>query len=296
MNGLSGSGKSAWRVILARELRDLWIGGKALHLMLIYSLLLGIYSFLLASNAEVQLLPRKEMVLEMVKASIAVCLLISLLIGADSVSGERERGTLEVLLLTPATRRQLMLGKLTAAMSPWPVALAISIPYWAVLAKGDPVFGQALIWATLCGTLMVPATAALGMLASMWCNTNKSAMMLSLGIFLLMLIPVEVTRPGRTATVGEMKKAAVLLWVNPWDAVASFLGNVLALGSHPSQVLYQLTLPVAFPIIVLMFLFWYGRRGLKIHAETATWLQSIWRRWTSWIPVAALRPRPSAHP
>ena len=122
MNGLSGSGKSAWRVILARELRDLWIGGKALHLMLIYSLLLGIYSFLLASNAEVQLLPRKEMVLEMVKASIAVCLLISLLIGADSVSGERERGTLEVLLLTPATRRQVLLGKLTAAMSPWPLS------------------------------------------------------------------------------------------------------------------------------------------------------------------------------
>ena len=291
MTSVSGTGRPAWRVILTRELRDLWIGGKALHLMLIYSVLLGIYSFLLASNAEVQLLPRKEMVLEIVKASIAVCLLISLLIGADSVSGERERGTLEVLLLTPATRRQVMLGKLTAAMSPWPVALVISIPYWAVLAKGDPVFMQSIIWGTLCGTLMVPATAALGMLASMWCNTNKSAMFLSLGIFLLMLIPVEVARPGRTATVGEMKRAAVYLWTNPWDAVASFLGNVLALGSHPSQVLYQLTLPVLFPVVVLAFLFWYGRRGLRLHAETAAWLQSIWRRWTSWIPASPLKSR-----
>jgi ABC-2 type transport system permease protein len=167
--------KSAWWVICARELRDLWIGGKALHLILIYSVLLGLYSFLLASNAEVQLLPRKEMVLEMVKGSIAMSMFIGLLIGADSICGERERATLEALLLTPASRRQLLLGKLAAAISIWPVALAISIPYWAVLSKSDPVFGQALLWGTVLGTLLAPAVAGLGMLVSCGATPTRAA-------------------------------------------------------------------------------------------------------------------------
>jgi len=284
--------KSARWVILARELRDLWIGGKALHMILIYTVLLGFYSFLLASNAEVQMLPRTEMVLEMVKASIAVCLFISLLIGADSISGERERGTLEVLLLTPASRRQLMLGKMLAAVSPWPVALAISIPYWAVLSKGDPVFGQALLWGSVVGTLLAPALAALGMLVSLWSNTNKGSMLVSLGLFLLMLVPTELARPGRTATPSEMKRALFLVWTNPWDAAAAFLGDVLALGSRPVDVWYKLVLPTAFPIIVLAVLFTYGSRGLQLESGTAQWLKSTWRRWTSRGPLSVLRPRP----
>jgi ABC-2 type transport system permease protein len=281
--------KPAWWVICSRELRDLWIGGKALHLILVYSVLLGFYSFLLASNAEVQLLPRKEMVLEMVKASIAVCLFISLLIGADSISGERERATLETLLLAPASRRQLIFGKLLAAVSPWVVALAISIPYWAVLAKGDPVFGQALLWGTVLGTLLAPALAGLGMLISLWSNTNKGSMFVSLGLFLLMLIPTELARPGRTATAAEMKRAIVYLWVNPWDAAASFLGNIMVFAARPAEVAYQLTLPVVFPILILGVLFTYGPRGLRLEAGVAARLQAAWRRWTTWKPAAALK-------
>jgi ABC-2 type transport system permease protein len=281
--------RAAWRVILLRELRDLWIGGRALQLILVYSVLLGMYSFLLASNAEVQMLPRTEMVLEMVKASIAMCLLISLVIGADTISGERERGTLETLLLTPASRWELLFGKLLAAVSPWPVALAVSIPYWAVLSKGDPVFGQALLWGVTVGTLLVPAVAALGMFVSAWCNTNKSSMLVSLALFLLLLIPTELARPGRTATAAEIKRAALYVWVNPWDAGASFLGDVLALGSQPADVWYKLTLPVLFPLLMLAVLFVYARRGPSLEAGTATWLRTTWRRWTMRHPPPALR-------
>lgn len=287
MNGRGGS--PAWWVILSRELRDLWVGGKALHLILVYTVLLGFYAFLLASNAEVKMLPRKEMVLEIVKASIAVCLFISLLIGADSISGERERATLETLLLAPGSRRHLIFGKLLAAVSPWPVALMISIPYWAVLSKGDPVFGQALVWGILLGSLLAPAVAGLGMLVSLWSNTNKGSMFVSLGLYLLMLIPVEVARPGRTATAAELKRALVYLWVNPWDAAASFLGYVMVFDARPADVAYQLTLPVLFPIVVVGVLFFYASRGLLLEANAATRLQVWWNRWTSWRPAAALK-------
>src|SRR5256885_15588599 len=101
--------RPAWWIVFTRELRDLWVGGKALYLILIYTLLLGVYSYLFASNTELQLLPLKLMVLEIVKASVAVGMFVCLIIGADSFSGERERGTLEALLLTPASRQQIVL-------------------------------------------------------------------------------------------------------------------------------------------------------------------------------------------
>src|SRR5439155_7226639 len=97
-------------------------------------------------NEELKLLLLNLMVSEIVKASVAVGMFICLVIAGDSLSGERERGTLEALLLTPASRRQIVLGKFLAALSPWPVALAIGVPYWVVLSKGDPVLAQALLW------------------------------------------------------------------------------------------------------------------------------------------------------
>src|SRR5437867_1586063 len=127
----------SWWIVCRRETRDLWVGGKALYLILIYSLLLGGYSYLLASNADTLLLPVPEMIQEMVRHSIAIAVFICLVVAADGVSGDRERSTLEVLLLTPASRRQIAVGKFFAAFSAWPVALVIAIPYWAVLAKGD---------------------------------------------------------------------------------------------------------------------------------------------------------------
>ena len=140
----TGAASPTWWIVFLRELQDLWIGGKALYLILIYAVLLGIYSYLFASNSELNLLPLKQMVLEIVKAAIAVGLFICLIIGADSFSGERERATLEGLLLTPTSRRQIALGKFLAAVSPWPVAVAIAVPYWIVLSKGDAALVPAL--------------------------------------------------------------------------------------------------------------------------------------------------------
>ena len=103
-----GAASPTWWIVFRRELKDLWVGGKALYLILIYMILLGIYSYTLAGNAEVKLLPIREMISEMVKHSIALGLFICMIVAADTISGERERGTLETMLLTSASRRQVV--------------------------------------------------------------------------------------------------------------------------------------------------------------------------------------------
>jgi ABC-type transport system involved in multi-copper enzyme maturation permease subunit len=278
--------RPAWWIVFTRELRDLWIGGKALYLMLIYTVLLGGYAFSLASNVEIQLLPLKEMVLEMVKAAISVCLLICMVIAADSISGERERRTLEGLLLTPATRRQIVFGKLLAAISPWPVALAISVPYWAVLAKGDPVFGQALIWSLVLGGALIPALAAVGLLVSMLCNTTKASMLVCLGLYLPMLMAAEIFRPGKVMTSAEAQKGLALQAVNPLAAVHGFLSQTLVYNVSLSQVGAMLVPLVVFVILAFVLVFAFASPRLSLEAGTAMWLRS-------WL-IPKAKPRPAA--
>lgn len=283
------SSATSWWVVCRRETRDLWVGGKALYLILIYTLLLGGYSYLLASNADTLLLPVPEMIQEMVRHSIAIAVFICLVVAADSFSGDRERGTLEMLLLTPTSRRQITAGKFLAALSAWPVALVIAIPYWAVLAKGDPVFGLALVWGSVLGTILAALLVGLGLLVSMWCNSNKTSMMVGLCLYLLLLLPTELSRPRIHQTVVEVRRTLLYTFVNPWEAVAQFLGKVLGSGRPPSEVWYLPLLAGSFAAIVLIVVFAFAAARIRLDTGMASRLGRIWKRWGAMVPRPAPR-------
>ena len=270
--------KPAWWNVFEREMRDLWIGGKALHLCLLYTVLLGLYAFFLASNVEVNLLPRKEMVLEVVKTAVVASLLLSMIIAADTITAERERGTLETLLLAPVSRRQIVLGKYFAAMSPIPVALALTVPYLAVLSRGEPVFWPATLWLFALGFSLLPALAAVGMLASLWCNTTKISMAVTFMLYLLMLLPAEIIRPGKIMSVAEMRKALVFQSVNPLDAISKFLSRNLVYEAPIGDHWLLLATPILIGGIVLVLLFGVAGPRLSLEATTARKLRALWSR------------------
>ena len=258
-----------WRIVCWRELRDQWVGGKALAMILIYTILLGIYAYLFASNSELQLLPVKQTVLEIVKAAVFVGLFICLIVGADSVSGERERATLEGLLLTPTSRRQIVVGKFLSAVSPWPVALAVAIPYWVVLAKGDAALGHALVWGPILGTLLAPAFAGIGMLVSVWCNTNKTSMLVSIGVYLLLILPSEYSGFAQNAASVTVSAQAtdqsnLFQLVNPLGAANRLFHDSITLDVPSGQLWLWATSPLLFPLIVLAVLFTYVGPGLQL--------------------------------
>jgi len=273
-----GGASPAWAVVGGRELRDLWIGGKALHLILLYTVLLGLYAFLLASNAEVSLLPKKEMILEVVKAALAVALLMGMIIAADAVTHERERATLEGLLLTPARRTDIVLGKLLAAVSPIPVALLITVPYLAVLSKGEPIFASATLWLFVFGGLLIPALAAIGMLASVWSRTTKASMLVTLALYLLMLLPSEIIRPGKAMSAAEVRKSLLIQGISPIDAVTKFLGRVLVFDQPPLAQWHLLVTPALIGIGVLAVLFVVASPRLQLEPQTGRRLRGLWDR------------------
>src|SRR5574341_1170028 len=62
------SASPAWWIVLSRELADLWLGGKALYLIVAFSILLGIETFVLATNLELSMYTAQEIVFETLKS------------------------------------------------------------------------------------------------------------------------------------------------------------------------------------------------------------------------------------
>ncbi len=276
---LSRSIVPAWWIVLSRELADLWIGGKALYLILAFSILLGIETYVLATNFELSLFTPKEMVLETLKTAIQVSLFIGLIIGADTISGERERATLEGLLLTPVDRRQIILGKFLGALSAWPAAMAITIPFMALLSQGNGVFGRAIAWGALVGTLLVPAFTAVGMIVSFWCNSNKTSFFISLGIFFIFLLLGQVLG----TTIGSV--GGFLQWLNPIPAGFDFLSKLLVSNQKFGDVWSQLESPFVFAILVIGLLFLYAGPSLRLEAGK---LGKLWSKMSQMVGLSVI--------
>jgi ABC-type transport system involved in cytochrome c biogenesis permease component len=274
---MAGPASPTWWVVFKRELADQWIAGKALYLTLIYTVALGVMTYLMASNSELSLIPPKEMVYETLKIAMGFALFIGLIIGADSLSGDRERATLEGLLLTPTSRRQIVVGKFLAAVSVWPVALAIAIPYLKVLSQGDEVLGPAILWGAILGSLMAPAYTGLGMLVSFWSSTNKTSYFVSMAIYIFLLVPAQLPGRAQTGAAGQFVQ-----WINPLAATNHFLSKHLVNYRPVSEFWNWLTSPVVFAVLVLGVLFLYAAPGLRLDAGRA--LPGKFRSWSK-IPA-----------
>ena len=258
-NKPSASTLPTWWLVFSKDATDLWIGGKALFLVFIYTVVLGVVTYVIASSNAFSSIPLREVIYETVETVIEVSLFIGLIISADSLSGERDRNTLESLLLTSASRRQIIVGKFLAALTFWPVAFVLAIPTLRILSQGDEVFGQSLLWGGIVGSIIVLVYVGLGMLVSFWSNTNKTSYVVSLGIYILFLIPAEMPEAVQTGMISK-----VLEWMNPLAAVNHFFSKILLNNTSFSEALVWLEAPVAFAILILGILFLYAAPGLRL--------------------------------
>ncbi|GBD22141.1 hypothetical protein HRbin28_02618 [bacterium HR28] len=266
----------SWRLVLERELVDLWLGGKALVLLTLFSILLGITAYLMATNNELRLLPIKEIAYLMLKLVVAFGLFMSLIIGADSISGERERGTLEGLLLTPTSRRQIMLGKFFAALSAWPPAFLLASPLIAVLCRDSQVVSWSLLWGGILGTVLVLGVTGLAMLVSFWSGSNRTSIAVSLIIYLVFLLPTQFPGQAQTGAFGDLLQK----W-NPLEASNVFLAKVIVNNRTVGEMSSWLVAPILFAVLMLSVLFLYASPGLGLEPGRA-------RGRASWGRIAGL--------
>jgi len=107
-----------------------------------------------------------------------ICLLAPALT-ADLISGERERQTLDLLLVTPLSRRQIVVGKLVAALGSLLLLIVLALPIQALAV----LIGGIGIEELLAGLLLLSLTAVtygcVGLYWSARLRTTRAAMLIA---------------------------------------------------------------------------------------------------------------------
>jgi ABC-2 type transport system permease protein len=237
------SGPAAgWLVVAAQELRDIWMSARGPAIVVAYSLLLSLLTYLAASNEELNIIDQRDTVNFVTQIAVALAVVVSLLFTADCVSGERERETLESLLLTPVPRREIALGKLLAAVSVWPVMLIVAIPYIWALRAGTGLFADAVLSGLVVGTLLVAAFAALGLLVSIFSGSNRLSLAITFFIFIVLLAPTQLPLSG---WFGD-----AITQVNPMTAGSEFLKRIIVSEHAWSDDLHLLIAPAIAAVVM----------------------------------------------
>ncbi len=213
---------ASWRVIAKQELIDLWFSSKGLSVLFGFTLLLSALSYLASADAGINLLDARESVGVVVQVSIALGTLAALVVSADAISGERERGTLESLLVTPVARRNIVVGKLVAATSMWIAALIVALPFVAVMADGPGVASEAVLVLLVGGGLVAAALTALGLAVSSIAMSNRTSLAASIAILLMLAAPSQLPSIAANGTIG-----AIFVKANPVSSGLKLANNVL---------------------------------------------------------------------
>jgi ABC-2 type transport system permease protein len=248
-----------WLVVVEQELRDLWLGGRGLLLCLAYSLLLSLIAYLVASTTDLNFLEQRDSVNLTLQVAIAVGPLLTMLAAADSVSGERERGTLEHLLLTPVSRLDLTVGKLLAALSLWFAAFAITVPYVWYLGRGVGIVDEALVSGFVVGTLIALFVASLGFIVSLFVTSNRVGLSLSLFLLLALYAPTQLPAGAQRGWFGEF-----LLRVNPLTAGEHYIGLLLRDAQSWSDDVSWLASPLIAAVVFTAAAVVLGARFIRL--------------------------------
>ena len=230
--------KRAWPLVTEQELRDLWLAGRGLPLIFAYSLLLSVITYLVATNTALNFLEQRESVNLTLQVAVAAGSLLVLLGAADAISGERERGTLESLLLSPATRLSLVVGKGIAALTIWVAAFLVAIPYIWFLGRGVGVVGLAIGNGLLVGVLLALFLAGLGLLMSALSSSNRFSLSVALFVLLALFAPTQLPSGAQKSWVGDL-----LLRIDPISSGLHYLGKVIVDGHSVGQELSWLIGP-----------------------------------------------------
>jgi len=154
---------------------------------------------------------------------LIVPMMVSSVFAADSFAGEKERKTLEALLHTPLTDRELVVGKMLAAWVPAVLVSVLSFALYTVVANaaGWPVmhriFFPNLMWIVLV-FWAAPAASAVGLsagvLVSSKVKTFQEAYQLS-GLVVLPIVMLVLAQASGVLFLGPLVAfvLGLVLWV-----------------------------------------------------------------------------------
>jgi len=186
------------------------------------ALVLSLMSYLLLTDKELSLLDQSEMLNIISGLTIGLGMLVAGILAGDAVAGERERMTLESLLLAPVRLGSVVMGKIWSVLAAWLLIFAIAAPYILVVGAGSTVTGPALVYTFILGTLAVGGFAALIVGASALASSGRSVTLGALAVFIAMAAPTLLGTTLQKSWFGNVYNA-----LSPFSQVRLSLDSVI---------------------------------------------------------------------
>ena len=245
--------------VALKECREDIFAVRGMGLYLTASLVLSAFGLLLVGNTELSLLDNAQAVYMMAGIILALAALIAVVRGSDGFAGERDRETLETLLISPASGEDLALGKLAGLMVSWFLLYLLAVPYlWAVGSSGQNL-GAALLYLFLAGTILMTIFGALVLSLSARVKSFKGAMSAGLILFLFAAAPVALGPSLRQSFIGR-----VLDWLNPF-AIAMNMLDAVIIDSQTGSGRQLLPLMIlAGYVAVAVWILWLSSRRIEL--------------------------------
>lgn len=241
-------------VLARKEGGELLLGARGLAWLLALSAALSIFSLLLVSNTELSLLDNAQVVYDMVVTITALGALLAVVVGSDAIAGERERGSLVPLLLTPLSRDGILMGKLGGQVLTWTVIYVLALPYlWAVGSTGQNL-AVSMIALALLGTPVVLGFGFFAMGLSARIGMVRSSLLTGLICLMVSASPLLLGPSLRQSTVGKAFDA-----VNPFSAAA----NAFDAAIIDSQSIGTQAMHIAVVFVWLALSLWFARGSFR---------------------------------
>lgn len=241
-------------LIARKESSEILGSGKGLGLLTVLAVVLSLLSLLLVSNTELSLLDNAQVVYIVMGTITALGGLLAVVLGSDALAGERERGSLVPLLLTPIEITDVVLGKMGAQGIAWVCAYLVALPYlWAVGSSGQNLM-QAVLYLGLFGTPLVLGFGfyALGLSARL--NSVRMALLASLATLLIAASPLLLGPSLRQSAIGKFFDM-----VNPFSAVLNTFDSVVVDSEPFTLQLWRLAVVLVWLVVAA----WFGRTSAR---------------------------------
>jgi ABC-type transport system involved in multi-copper enzyme maturation permease subunit len=247
---------SVLRTIALKECREDVFAVRGMGLYLTASLVLSAFAIMLVGNTELSLLDNAQAVYMMAGIVLSLAVLVAVVRGSDGFAGERDRETLEALLISPVSGEELALGKLAALMVSWFLLYLLAVPYiWAVGSSGQNLLST-LLYLFLVGTILMTIFGSFILSLSARVRSFKGAMSAGLILFLFSAAPVALGPSLRQSFVGR-----TLDWLNPFAIVMNMLDAVIIDSqTAPGQQVLPLIVLSGYVIIAIWTLRINSRR------------------------------------
>ena len=175
-------------------------------------IILSAAALLFVTNEKFNLIDQKGIVLLTCKLAIVLGGLVALVQAADAFAGERERQTLEALLLAPLSSQTIVWAKLSSALTAWLLLYLMSLPYLAVMSAGLAAFTAAAGSLLLFGSALVAGLAAAAIAISSRLDSGRTAasfaLLAAMILFGLTFLPPPMLAGGPGKLLDAINPAA----------------------------------------------------------------------------------------